>query len=473
MQLSKLYLLFTLFVSGFSVLCLEILGTRMLAPMFGTTVYTWSSMITVTLIFLSIGYFLGGKLADRQPNFAFFYLIVLLSGAAILLSQKIVSPVLMLFSGLDIATGTLLSSLFLFGPAMFLFGILSPYAIKLSAEKLATLGLTSGKIFAVSTLGSFAGAITTGFWLIPNFSVSATLQIVSGLLFTVSAAYLLKSRKHLIFLALLILFLLPPVKADLPKGIKLLYATDSLYGRIKVFEHSGLRCLLLNEATQSCIRLADGKSALAYTAFFTQIKDLKPNTKKVLLLGLGGGTIANALQNQGIEVTSIEIDPKIDFAAKQFFSYSGNTIIDDARHFLSKTPDTYDVIMLDAYAGSSLPQHLFTEEFFALAKSHLNPDGLLLINLLNLSAEDTDIFKSTYKTLGKAFSQVHFTQDQEKSAKIILAFDKGINLTTPFLNTSSAKTMSDDFANADFLITPLAEKFRRTMFENYGSLLAE
>lgn len=172
----RIYFLYlTIFITGAVILVIEIAGTRVLAPFYGSTIYVWSSLISITLGFLALGYWFGGKLADKKPDINLLYRIIFLAGAVIIFTPQYASWVLLQTSELGLRFGPLIAALTLFAIPLFLLGIVSPFAIKIQTKLLARLGITAGGLYALSTLGSLLGGLLAGFYLAPNFSVRSII----------------------------------------------------------------------------------------------------------------------------------------------------------------------------------------------------------------------------------------------------------------------------------------------------------
>lgn len=174
---------FTIFTTGAVILIVEILGTRTLAPFYGSTIFVWSSLITATLAFLGLGYWYGGKLADRRPERGLLYWIIFIAGTSILLIPKYDGWVLIQTDRLGLRYGPLVAAFVIFGPSLFLLGTVSPFAVRIHAPTLKRLGATAGTLYAISTLGSLVGGLLAGFYLVPNFQVSFIINTLSLILF--------------------------------------------------------------------------------------------------------------------------------------------------------------------------------------------------------------------------------------------------------------------------------------------------
>lgn len=210
----KYYILTTLFFTGAAVMVLELLGTRVLGPYYGVSLYVWSSLITVALVSLSMGYWLGGRMADRDimvveegkkgkgnkglatshPG-GRLYLLVLGAGLATLVIPYASTPVLKATSGMGMRTGSLASATVLFTVPMVLLGMVTPYAIKMMAGSLKIVGATAGNLFSISTIGSFAGSILTGFFLIPNIGTKMIIYVQALVLVSLWIVWEVYNRK--------------------------------------------------------------------------------------------------------------------------------------------------------------------------------------------------------------------------------------------------------------------------------------
>lgn len=385
-------LLVTIFITGNVIMMLEIVGTRIVGPYFGVGIYVWSALITVTLLALSTGYWIGGKWADAKGRPEFLFKTILTAGVFIFLIPVIRNPVLIYSGEFDVRGGVLMGSMMLFGPPLFLLGIVSPYATKLFTEQFEKLGSRVGLLYAVSTLGSFFGTINIGFYMIPNFHISTILFVLGTTLLIMPTAYaVVYKRKQYTFLvltfiatAVLLCFFAVTSSQKQTGERKILYKTNSFYGEIKVTQQQHLRILLVDGVAQS------GENYLTHEALPSYIETIRdsvrvyhPDAKNALIIGLGGGNIVHALLKDNILVDVVEIDKKIITVAEQFFSINPARIditATDGRLFVRKCKKKYDAVVLNAYSGETFPAHMLTKEFFAEVTSILNPAGLVILN---------------------------------------------------------------------------------------------
>ena len=230
LDIKKYYLYITVFITGAVILILEILGTRIIAPFYGTTIYVWSSLIAVTLVALAIGYFIGGKLADKKPESDILYLIIFVAAISIIVIPLVMNFVLIRTNILGSRFGALVSASVLFTIPLLLLGTIVPYAIKLRVKELGKVGITTGSIYGIATVGSFIGAILTGFFLIPNIGIKATIYLISGLLILISGIWFVIDKKKILAVSAILIFILfiiipKPSVSEINSDVKLIYET--------------------------------------------------------------------------------------------------------------------------------------------------------------------------------------------------------------------------------------------------------
>jgi spermidine synthase len=475
----KYCLFLTVFVTGGAVLMLELLGTRIISPFYGTTIYVWSSLISVTLVFLALGYFVGGKLADRRPRLTMLYLFILLAGLSVVLLSMVDSRVLAATDSLGPRWGALCSAFILFSLPMFFLGTITPYAIKVMAKDLKDIGVTSGNLYGVSTVGSFAGAILTGFILIPNFAISTVLNLIALLLFAVVVMGFIVARKYygLLFLPLLSVFLLPQPGLRLAEDIEVVYQTESIYGKVAVVDNENLRFLLINGANQTWYKLDTGEFKAPYLRLMEKAVNYHPQAETALVLGLGGGGMDKRLRDRGLAVDNVELDPTVVAVAREYFGFDGRVIVDDARHYVRQTDKEYDLVVFDVLNGYSVIPHLLTEEAFTEIKAILSPDGILTVNTLgfesHLSTEDP-YEKALYKTLSAVFPYVSVkTTGYEFQNFVFYCSDYPLTLDSQFVSIDifpdeETPVFTDDYNPVETLTTPHVEAFRKSIISWFG-----
>ncbi|HSD64475.1 MAG TPA: fused MFS/spermidine synthase [Ignavibacteriaceae bacterium] len=413
--MNKLLLYFIVFICGGAVLAIEILGTRIVGPYYGVSIYLWSALISVTLIALSAGYMIGGRIADKKKNYNVLAFIIALAGIILILMPFFRNFVFEITEKLGLRTSVLISSLILFFPPLTLLGMVSPYAVKLRTQSLDVVGTSAGNLYSVSTIGSVVAALLTGYFLIPNFGVIKLTISIGIVLIITSLIILLTDKKRsvkIISLPFFILLILTPLslisseKEDSAKG--LITLRQSEYGEIRVLDLDDNRYLLIDGSIHSAIDKNTKETILPYTWVIDITKKLENYSGDMLLIGLGGGSVLKSFYDDNWDVDVVEIDPVISEVEKRYFNLvSGfdNIHILDGREYLKTTGKTYDLIVLDAFGSGSVPFHLATVESFGLAKSRLNKNGIITVNLEAVGWNDI-IVTSIAKTLRQVFGNV-------------------------------------------------------------------
>jgi len=424
-MLKRIFTVITILVCGSAVMIIEIIGTKILSPFFGVNLYVWSAQITVTLVSLAAGYWTGGLLADKKPSAAALYGIILAAGVLTAFLPFEAAWVIERVEPLGLKFGSLAASFILFAVPLLLLGMVTPYIVKLCVGGLDRVGGTTGRLYAVSTAGSLAGTLAASFLLIPNISIRMNVFFLAGSLAGLGLAGILiyGARKELIaraalvaiLAALAVFFLKEHFGNAAPAGI--LYTSQGFYGQIKVVDHNGVRSLLVDGSTQNMVVKDPPTDSLfektTYTVYLAGVLAMRPETKKVLMIGLGGGVIAKIFSGYGAVVDVIEIDPRMEGVAARFFGYSregGEVILGDGRYViqrLAKEGRQYDAVILDAFASYDQPSHLFTREMFAEIRKVLAKGGILGINSTGFAkGKASRVTRSIYRTLKEVFGNV-------------------------------------------------------------------
>ncbi len=399
--LPRLIVYLMVFICGGIVMILELGGARQLAPSFGQGLYVWSALITITLLGLATGYRVGGRIADRWPSARTLFFIFIGIAAWILILVPFQGMLMYHLQPLGPRLGSLLAGALLVLPPLTGLGMVNPFAIRLRIQKTDEAGHVSGTVAAVSTAGSLLGAMATGFWLIPWLGLKF-LFLGSGFVMAVMA-YLIgiwgfrKKEPPLIpavFIVIAVIFAFlrpnPPIYYK-EQPVFPLILKESNYGQVAISETADLRAMYLNGTMQSLMKKDNQASFLHYTHGLVRLMNrFLPESRKVLVIGLGGGAIPIFLERRGFDVTALDIDPVIvDFARKYmgFDTFQGKVVIEDARVFLNRTSEKYGVIILDAFSADAPPFHLATAEAFKACKEHLEDDGVLVTNYICSTTE--------------------------------------------------------------------------------------
>ena len=414
------------FGSGAVLMGLEIVGSRVIAPFFGSSVFVWGGLISIFLAALSLGYYLGGTMADRWPRVTVLATLLMLAGVTILVLPLISRPVLMAFDAWNLGPrlSPLLASIVLFAFPSVLMGTTSPFAIKLVARDLATVGTSAGVLYALSTAGSIAGTIATAFFLVPTLGVRAILYLLGGLLLALAALLAARyavaspvgARLALPTAIAVVLLATPVTGAPIPiPTSRIVYEKDSVYHQISVLEDGFNRYLRFNRSFQGGMVLRDPfESPFIYTSYAHLARIFHPTMRRVLLIGLGAGTIPKrfARDYPDLSIDSIELDAAVVEVAKRYFEVKEDArhriVVQDGRVFVRRSDARYDLIVLDAYFAEGIPFHLATKEFLELVRDHLAPGGVVVSNIIGaLDGPQSTLFRALYKTYGSVFPGLH------------------------------------------------------------------
>lgn len=435
-------LLATVTLTGMAVLIIEITATRMLTPFFGNSIFTFSSVISTILAALSLGYYFGGRIADRKPSDILFYAVITASGFSVLLLQLLnVSLLPAIAYELSMIDGPLIVSLLLFLLPALLLGMLSPFAITLLHRSRAdnAVGSAAGLVFFWSTLGSIAGSLAAGFLLIPAFGVSQiVIGVGLGLVLLGAVGLLLQARRRqalavgTILLGLICAFVLNGMNQA--QRFAAIYSAEGLYEKIVIrdipYQGRSARILLQDRNINSGMYLDDGRMAFDYTRYFDLYRLFVPELKRALAIGGGAYSVPKAIlrDSPAALVDVAEIEPALIGLAQQYFglprdSRLSNHVI-DGRRFLHDSKQRYDLIFLDVYRSfAAVPMQFTTVEFFQLAADRLNDNGVLISNYFGSLAVDTrPLVYSIHKTMRSVFAEVYLIASVDPASESLQNF---------------------------------------------------
>lgn len=424
------YLFFAVFSSGMCSLAIEMAASRLLGNTFGTSNLVWASIIGLILLYLAAGYALGGPWADRSPRYETFFGILVGAGLATAIVPMLSRPVLRLAGNafdelqLGILFGSFMTVIILLSVPVTLLGTASPFAIRLAANTTADLGRTSGRVYAISTLGSFLGTFLPGLVLIPAFGTYRTFLIIAGLLVVTGALGLFLIKRTiwavaavLGFVILVVVNLVFGLRGTDKSSLGLIYETESAYNYIQVLEQDGYRLLRLNEGQgvhsiyhPTQMNYYGPWEQMLAAPFFNQAPFSPANVKRMAIVGLAAGTTARQaeLVFPGIQIDGYEIDQKIVDVGERYFDMQADGLtvhVADGRWGLEHSPYQYDIISLDAYRPPYIPSHLTTVEFFQIVHAKLTPDGAIGINI-GRSPEDRRLIDALATTVRQVFPTV-------------------------------------------------------------------
>src|ERR671917_1355357 len=321
------------FVAGMASMSLEFAASRILIPVFGSSIYTWGSLIGVILTGLSIGYHVGGKLADKNPNFIKLCLAVFSAGLYIifipLIAPTITSAFIQFFVS-DSQYASLFAVFTLLIVPTFLLGIVSPYAIKLATRRLAELGNVSGNLYSLSTIGSIVGTFLTVFILIPTFEINYIIFGLGVTLMVFSSLFgLARFPKVLtVFVVVVLLLSFPSISLSSAGNVMvhtgtLVYEKETLYSHLDVIDYGNIRTLYLDGNIHSQMYKDKPEELVnTYTKYFHLGFVFNPNAKDVLFVGGGGfsGPKNFLSMYSDVRIDVVEIDPDVIGAARDYFN---------------------------------------------------------------------------------------------------------------------------------------------------------
>ncbi len=407
------------FVVGTGSLGAEIAAVRLLAPYFGASTIVWANTIGVVLVALSVGYWLGGRFADRHPHVRGLCLLTLGAAALLALVPFAADPLL----GLAVAAldeisagaflGSLLAVLVLVAVPILLLGAVSPWAIRLAVPGVEQAGAVAGRLYALSTAGSLVGTLLSALLLIPVLGTRRTFLVFALAIAGIAVVGLWPVRRYALAPAGIALLLALPVgtlKAAEEGAV--IHETDTEYQYARVIEYpDGRRTLELNEgqAVHSVYRpgtvltgdVWDGHLVLPYTA-------LEEPPRRVAILGNAAGTTSRAYEElfPRTRVDGVEIDPELSNIGREYFDMNNPRLHlyhEDARPFLRRADARYDVISVDAYRQPYIPFYLTTREFFELVRDRLAPGGIVVVNAGHPEGQD-DLEQVLTAGMGTVFS---------------------------------------------------------------------
>lgn len=428
MHRKVLYL--AVFFSGMTSLAMEMAASRLLGNVFGASNLVWASIIGLILIYLTIGYFLGGSWADRSPRYSTFFQVLAWGAFTIGLVPIAARPVLRFAASafdelqMGVLFGSFVAVMVLFVVPVILLGTASPFAIRLAIQDARQAGRTAGVIYGVSTLGSFIGTFLPVLVLIPTIGTYRTFLAISGMMLVVALIGLWRTTTVRLTLSymwmplvlLALAFFGMPGTDRSAQGM--IYEGESAYNYIQVLEYDDVRILRLNEGQgmhsiyhPQIVNFRGPWEQVLAAPFFNPAPYDPSNVQRMAIVGLAAGTTAReaAAVFPGIVIDGIEIDPEIVDVARTYFDMNDpnlNVILQDGRVGLENSPHQYQIISVDAYRPPYIPWHLTTLEFFQMARDHLTDDGVLVLNV-GRGPTDRRLVEAFAATLGQVFPSVH------------------------------------------------------------------
>ncbi len=451
------------FVGGMSSIGIEIAASRLIAPYFGDSTFIWANLIGLTMLYLAIGYRLGGRVADKRPDPVLLFTLTAVAGLAVAAIPVISKPILRVsmdaFETVSVGAfyGSLIAVLILFAVPMTLFGFVSPFAIRLLVPDVASSGTTSGRVYSLGTVGSIAGSFLPVIVLIPLVGTAKTFYIFAAMLVGLSiiGLWILKGARRtspvLVAAACVAIFvaLLDDGTIKPPYRGELIYETESAYNYIQILQEGDRTLLALNEG-QAIHSIYDPTTLTTggpwdYFALGPMFADnFDPAAvRSALIVGLAGGTAAREMSvaYPGIAIDGVEIDGTIADLGYEYFGLGTvpdlTTYIEDGRWFMERTDARYDIVAVDAYHQPYIPFQLTTVEFFSLVRDHLDENGAAVINVGRtdtdyrlvdvISSTMREVFPYVYAIDVERFNNTMLIGMMEPAS--IEAFEQNISLT--------------------------------------------
>jgi len=436
--MKKALLEITVFFCGFATMALELMGSRLLAPYLGTSIYVWTSLIGMILGAMSVGYWFGGWFADKNPDIKIFSRIlffvslwvafIAFSSDVILIGvQKIVS---------NLPCSALLATFIIFGVPGVLLGMVLPYSVRLKTTSLNKSGMTVGTLYALSTIGSIFGTFITGFYLIAFLNNMTALLVIAAVLLLLSIlfsrGFLNVSLKTALILCFIFAIAQSELFGEIVKG-KDFVDLNTPYNRIWIFKayqaNTGypIQIMQVNDENDSAMFIGRQGLVFEYTKYFRLAKHFYPSLETALMIGGGAYSYPKDFLEQQpfASIDVVEIDPGTTHLAEKFFNLRRDPrlkiIHDDARHFLNQTVKKYDVIFVDVFRSFSLPYQLTTKEAVQKMYEALHPAGVVLVNIISSIEGDSGQFlRAELATYNAVFSQVYLfaVQDPDNANRV-------------------------------------------------------
>lgn len=493
----KFFLLLS-FIEGSAVMATELLGAKMLAPFFGSSLYVWSSVMAITLGGLAAGYFAGGIFSTRNHPEKTLYKIMIGAAVFTVLLPFTSSISLQLFGYFSLLPAVTINAILILFPPVFLMGMVSPLIIRNIASDAADAGKSAGTVYAISTLGGILATFAFGFSIIPHYGLIYP-SVLTGMALGILPLIQMVKKKEYSGLVLIVLAFWSWTASHkaFSSQVKIVYQSEGLLGQILVVDFPNdiyyndstrrgeySRWMFVNRVSQTMNDLhADiGKGE---ERFFTYVyrmggilDTMKLKGKDVLLLGLGGGSVATHLHEKGFHVEACELDQRIVHVAKTYFELSDevNVHVDDARHFVKTAKKKYDVLIFDTFKGEETPSHILTTQSLAEVKKILQPDGVVLINSFGFfNGERGRGMRSIYKTLQHSGFHVRILPTEKNEDLRNLVFIASLHPLSnhpDFLHVeekdlSDALVLTDDYPVFELINAPAGLSWRKASIRTF------
>ncbi len=484
-MLSKNKLFTISFVEGASVMAAEICGAKLLAPFFGSSLYVWSSVMAITLGGLASGYFIGGKLSKRDNKENTLLYVLIVAVCCLCLMPFMTGVFLMTATHLSLIPAVIISVLFLLFPTMLCMGATSPLIISILTSEANQSGENSGKIYAISTVGGILATFLCGFYLIPNLGVQLSL-IGFAISLGLAALFLVLKKKSKVsgFILLFVNSLALYGFANSESNRFTIFKSEGILGKLEIRDEPSysndsviIRKLLINNTIQTEMQLQTKQSVSEYVRLVEKNCLYFPKGK-ALLLGLGGGVVANMLHDKGYHVKAVEFDQRIIDMAKYYFylNDSVKTECADARYFINQSKEKYRLILFDVFKAEEQPSHVITKESLMKLKTMLDTNAVILINthgyLTGEKGLGTQCMLATLKNAGFDIKICTFSEVEKYRNLLIVASLKPMEGTLhnelyPIMLTNLETINTDNKPTMEALNASANQEFRTLYLNNY------
>lgn len=418
---SRIFLYVTEFFSGMAVMAAELGASRLLAPYFSSSQIVWTIIIGTIMIALALGAVVGGRWADRNPDPDRLYLCIMAAAVWIALIPLVGKYLIILISGLLIVAvstnflvlAAFISCLIIFVPPLFLLGTITPGLVKSATDSLDDNASVVGRLSACNTVGSILGTFLPTFVTTPAVGTFVTFLIFSGILLLVALVYFLSSQAHrqaclIATVAFVVSAALSPMTgfAFWEKGLT--YEGESIYNYLQVKTLADRTILSTNVlfGVQSVTMKHPGMTGMYYdTALAAPL--MADQARSALILGMGTGTYARQLRRYypRMAIQGVEIDRTISDLATKYFDQPADIPVStyDGRAWLSASGQRFDLIVVDAYQDITIPFQMSSTEFFTLVRNHLNPGGVMVVNMNMIDDGQGSINAALTNTITRVF----------------------------------------------------------------------
>lgn len=424
-MLRKYLIEITILLVGAFTMIFEIVGSRIIGPYMGTSVYVWTSLIGIIFASLSLGYWFGGLLSVKKSSYVLLSMMLIASAIFILFTAQtniyILDRIVKYIPGFKIRI--LISAIVLFAPASLLFGMVLPYGVKLRVNNLSGSGFVVGRLYALSTLGSIIGTFLAGFFLLPELGHTNVQMMISLGLFLLAAAILLQDHKWVLSMIPSLLLMATALTWSYQKDKQQDFVdVDTPYNRVLIYNTTDkktnrpIRMLRINNESSSAMFLdKDDDLVFEVLKYYRLVDHFVPGFQKTLMIGGSGYAYPKDFlkRHQHASIDVVEIDPGLTKLAGRYFDLPDDhrlsIIHEDGRTFINRTEKTYDAIFMDAYKSMlTVPFQLTTVEAVQHLRNILSDEGAVFANIISSLNEDNNQFlRAEVATYRKVFPHVY------------------------------------------------------------------